>query len=92
MLGGFRVLTGTLFAAIALVTYEEIYKKNRVPHPQSFGHVIIVWSILGVIAELGVPEIAGLFGVGLLLSMAYSYLANPEADAVPPAANDAAAK
>jgi hypothetical protein len=33
----------------------------------------IVWGILGVVAEVGAPELAAAFGVGFLLALGYNY-------------------
>ena len=74
-------LPATLIGALTLIAWDEIRTKQRVPHPESFMHAILVWAILGVIGELGARDIATLFAVGLLISMIYVYYLNKQATA-----------
>lgn len=69
-----KALTVTLIAAIGLVAYSAIAKKHEVPQPQYFVWIAIVWSILGLVSDLGAPQIATVFSFGLVFAMAYSYL------------------
>lgn len=83
------LFTSFLFA-LGILTWQEVHKNNRTPHPDVYMHAVLVWAVLGVISDLGVPEIAAVFGIGLALSMAYTSFAPKEQPV--PAANDAAAK
>lgn len=72
-------LLATFIAAIGIISWDELKHKQRVPHPEVYIHAAVVWAILGIISELGVPELAAIFGLGLVLSMLYIYF-----KAVPP--------
>jgi hypothetical protein len=67
-------LTVTLMVAVAILVWDEIHTKMRVPHPERFINAALVWGVLGVMAELGAPEIATLLGAGLVLTMLYTYI------------------
>lgn len=67
-------LLATFIAAISILTWDELKTKQRVPHPEVYIRAAVVWAILGLIGELGVPELASLFGLGLVLSMLYVYV------------------
>jgi hypothetical protein len=69
-------LLSTYVAAIAIVTWREVKLYQRTPEPKYYVRVAIVWGILGVVAELGVPELAALFGLGFVLAMLYDFYAN----------------
>jgi hypothetical protein len=66
----------SFIAAIGLITWDELKNRQRVPHPERYVSAVIVWFILGLVAELGAPELAGLFGIGLVLTLYYSYYNN----------------
>lgn len=63
----------TYFAALAIITWDELKHKQRIPHPENYVRAGIVWAILGVVAEIGAPEVAGIFGLGLVVAMLYVY-------------------
>ena len=69
-------LLSTYVAAIAIVTWREVKLYQRTPEPKHYVRVAIVWGILGVVAELGVPELAALFGFGFVLAMMYDFYAS----------------
>lgn len=66
-------MLATFLGAVAILTWDEIHTKQRVPHPEVYVHAAVVWAILGVAADLGIPELAGIFSIGLLLAMLYVY-------------------
>jgi len=68
-------LLATFLAAVGVVTWDEIKRMQRVPHPEKYVHAAVVWAILGIVADLGAPEIAALFGFGMVLSMLYRFYA-----------------
>jgi len=70
-------LVGTYLAAFAMLAWDEINVEQRVPHPAKFVYASIVWGVLGIVAELGAPELAFVFSIGILLSMAYVYFQSP---------------
>jgi len=72
-------LLTTFIAALAILTWDEVKTQQRVPKPEVYWHAVIVWAVLGVVAELGVPELAALFGFGYVLSMLYRYYQAPSA-------------
>jgi hypothetical protein len=67
-------LLATFVSAVAIITWDELKNKQRFPHPEVYVHAAVVWAILGVVSDLGAPDIAALFGLGLLLSMLYIYV------------------
>lgn len=67
-------LLATFISACAILAWDELKTKQRFPHPDVFVRAAIVWSVLGIISELGVPELAALFGLGFVLSMLYVYV------------------
>lgn len=76
-------LLATFMLALAILTWDEVKHQQRVPHPDVYWHAAVVWAILGIASELGVPELAALFGVGYVLSMMYGYFKAPLADPQP---------
>lgn len=67
-------LLATFISAIAILTWDEIKNQQRVPEPQVYVHAAVVWAVLGIVSELGVPELAALFGLGYVVSMLYTYV------------------
>lgn len=63
----------TFWAAVAIVSYNELRINMRVPHPDRYIKACIVWGLLSVVADLGAPEVATIFAVGLLVAMIYGY-------------------
>ena len=63
----------TFIIAIGILTWDEIKNQQRVPVPTKYVHAAVVWGILGIIADFGAPEVASVFGLGLVLAMAYGY-------------------
>ena len=70
-------LVATFIAAIGILAWDEVNIEKRVPMPSKFVYAGIVWGVLGIVAELGAPEIAFIFAVGILLSMGYVYFQSP---------------
>lgn len=63
----------TFILAMGILTWDELKNHQRIPQPQKYVHAGVVWAILGFVAEFGAPEVAAIFGVGLVLAMTYSY-------------------
>lgn len=63
----------SFLAAIGIVTWHEIKTLQRIPHPATYVHAAVVWAILGIVSDLGAPELAAVFGAGLVLSMVYRF-------------------
>lgn len=59
--------------AILFLAVHEIVQLQRVPRPQAFMHAVWVWGVLGIVSELGLPEIAAVFSFGVVIAMAYTY-------------------
>lgn len=70
MLQRFGLLT-TFLVAVALIAWTEMRYEQRVPRPERFVFVGLVWATLGIISDLVSPELAALFGVGLVLTLLY---------------------
>lgn len=68
----------TLLGAVGIVTYDELFRQHRMPDPSVYRNVVTVWAVLFIISELGAPEIAGIFGVGFVLAMFFTYVQNPD--------------
>lgn len=67
-------MSTTLMIAVALVAWDSHQAGEFAPRPQRFVWIAAVWSVLGLIAQVASPQIAGALAVGILLMMAYSYL------------------
>lgn len=71
--------TGLLITAVAaasIVTYNEMSNLQRVPRPENYMHIAIVWSILGILAEVGAYDIAVALGTGIVIAMLYTFIIN----------------
>lgn len=77
-----NVLTVTAIVAIAAVIYSETNEYQRIPRPERFMAIMYVWAALGLVAQLGAPEIAGAFAVGALLVLIYRQLGVTETEEV----------
>ena len=64
----------TIVSALAIVTWKEIRVMQRMPRPEMYAYVMIVWVILSLIAELGAYPIAVALGAGIALAMAYTFI------------------
>jgi hypothetical protein len=71
-----RGLLTTYIIALSIITWDEVKNFQRVPQPKRYLYATLVWAVLGFLADMGLDSIAVLFGVGLVLSMAYSQYAN----------------
>lgn len=67
-------LLGTFFAAVSVITWDELKHQQRFPHPEVYVYVALVWAILGIVGELGAADLAALFGLGIFLTMLYTYV------------------
>lgn len=67
-------LNMTLWAAIGIITFHEITKMQRVPRPEFYKYIAIIWATLGVVAEFGAYDIALAMAIGILISMLYTYV------------------
>lgn len=65
-------MTTTVMIAIALVLWDA-RKSGEALKPQKLMWVVIVWSILGLIAQ-GAPQIATALAIGILITMGFRYL------------------
>lgn len=72
MLERFGLVT-TYTMAVSIIVWNEMRREQRVPHPEKLMYVAIVWAFLGIAADLGIPELAALFGIGYILAMLYRY-------------------
>lgn len=75
-----NALTVTAIVAVAMIVHSEANEYQRVPRPERFMAVMYVWAALGLIAQLGAPEIAGALSVGFLLVMLYRLLSASETE------------
>ena len=66
----------TFILAVLILAWHDIQTFQIVPKPQTFMHAVWVWFILGIVSEIGLPEIAAAFGVGLIIAMAFTYYKN----------------
>jgi hypothetical protein len=70
---GKSLLLTTFVLAIAMLTWSEIAKNHTVPRPQRYVSAGILWSILGLLSPVLTYSLTGLFGMGLFLTLLYSY-------------------
>lgn len=70
MMERFGLLT-TFGLAVALIAWHEMKYEQRVPRPERFVFAALVWAVLGVISDLFSPELATLFGIGIVLTLLY---------------------
>jgi hypothetical protein len=68
---GRPALLVTFLVAVAMVTWSELKVNHRIPQPQRFVFAGVVWGVLGVVSELGGPELAAVFGLGMVLVLTY---------------------
>lgn len=66
-------LLATFLAAIAIRAWDELKYEQRMPKPEVFWHIAVVWGVLGLISELGADDLAALFGLGYLLMLMYRF-------------------
>jgi len=78
-------LLATYFAAISIITWDEIKNQQQIPHPQKFIYATVVWAVLGAVSELGLDDLAALFGLGLVLTMLYRFYRAPSSPPLGPA-------
>lgn len=69
---GQRWLVAMFILSLGVVTWDEIREQKRVPKPERYVRVGIVYVMLGVVALLGAPELAAAFGAGVVLMLLYS--------------------
>lgn len=67
-----RVLLGAFVVTMAIVTWDEVKRQKRMPVPHRYIAVGMVYAILGIVATLGAPELAAIFGVGVILAQTYA--------------------
>lgn len=46
--------------------------QNYLPPPFLYTYVVIIWAVLGVVADMGGDALAAAFGFGLVLAMFYT--------------------
>lgn len=73
-------LLGTFVIGIGIITWDEVKNQQRVPHPERYMYVALVWGVLGIIGELGAPELAALIGLGYIITLIYRNLGKPVRD------------
>lgn len=66
-------LLATFLIAVAMNAWDEMKVKQRVPQPQRFVYIAVVWGVLGIVAEMGAPDLAAVFGAGMVLALAYTH-------------------
>lgn len=74
---GKRLLVTSFLIAVIMVTWSEIRDYKRVPTPQRYVGAGVAYGLLGVTAPFITFELAGLFGVGLLLTLLYQHYKTP---------------
>lgn len=71
MRSGFLI---TAIMATSIITWNEVRNLQRMPRPEMYAYVIIVWSILAGMAELGAYEVAVALAIGIVLAMLYTHI------------------
>lgn len=64
------ILNVTVWVAIAMQVYDQVFNQFKVPEPKRFIAVAVVWALLGIVAELGAYPIAAAFAIGLVVMLA----------------------
>lgn len=77
---GRQLLVATFIAAMAMVTWSEVKDYKRTPQPARYVGAGVVYGLLGILAPFISFELAGLFGIGLLLTLLYQHYKSPPAD------------
>jgi hypothetical protein len=70
---GHMLLLATFVAAVAMVTWIEVKRNHTVPRPQRYVSAGLLWGILGISSPVLTYSLTGLFGVGILLTLMYTY-------------------
>lgn len=70
---GRSTLLVSFFLALAIVSYQEIHDAKVMPRPRRYISAGMVYGILGVLAPFISYQLAGLFGVGMILALVYQH-------------------
>lgn len=70
---GRRTLLISFFVALVIVSYQEIHDARVMPRPRRYISAGLVYGILGVLAPFISYQLAGLFGVGMILALMYQH-------------------
>lgn len=71
---GKNLLIVTWLIVLGVITWDELSKKKEVPLPQRYIHASLGFGLLAVAGYLITFQLAGIFGVGLLLALLYQTL------------------
>jgi hypothetical protein len=77
---GKNLLIACWLIVIGVITWDELHKKKETPVPQRYIHASIGFGLLGLAGYLITFQLAGVFGVGLLLALLYQTLKPGEAN------------
>ncbi|MHB8573657.1 MAG: hypothetical protein ACYDAY_12005 [Candidatus Dormibacteria bacterium] len=77
-----KLLTASMLLAFGLVAYRTqpagAFSPNGPgitwPRPHRFAGVAVAYSVLGLLATAGAPQLAGAFGLGVNLALAFAKL------------------
>jgi hypothetical protein len=78
---GRKLLVTSFVFAIIIAAWSEIKEFKRPPQPKRFVGAGVAYGLLGLIAPIISIELAGLFGVGLLLTLLYQHVPHSTAEA-----------
>jgi hypothetical protein len=74
---GRRLLVTSFLLAVIMATWSEVHDYKRAPVPSRYVGAGVAYGLLGVLAPFISFELAGLFGVGLLLALVYQHYQTP---------------
>lgn len=72
-LAGRRLMVTCFFLTCAIITWTDIHKFGQVPRPQRYVSASVVYGMLGIGATFLTWPFTSLLGVGVVLSLLYSY-------------------
>jgi len=70
---GRRLLLTSFFVSLVIVSYQEVHDAHVIPRPKRYFSAGIVYGILGIIAPIISFQIAGVFGIGMLLALIWMH-------------------
>lgn len=66
-----RVLVLSFVIACGLIAWSDISDYNEFPRPSRLLSAGLTWAILGIVAAVGAPQVAGAIGIGLNVGQVY---------------------
>lgn len=83
-LSGKRMFIAAFIGSVAIITWQEISRFNRLPLPSRFIDAGLAFGLLAIAEPIISPELAGVLAWGLLMGLAYQQTSKADIIATPP--------